>query len=118
MIVLARKEEPDKWIKDAEFAFRVSAVWKGFDLALLYYNGYTDDPAYHRDYLADGRIRFTPCYQHYQAYGFNFAKGFDRATVRGELAVKPGPSTGKSSSMIYGQTNFAADPFPSAYPPE
>jgi len=44
-IVLARKEEPDKWIKDAEFAFRVSAVWKGFDLALLYYNGYTDDPA-------------------------------------------------------------------------
>jgi len=34
-------------------------------------------------------MRFTPCYQHYQAYGFNFAKGFDRATVRGELAVKP-----------------------------
>ena len=89
-IVLAPKEEPDKWIKDAEFAFRVSAVWKGFDLALLYYNGYTDDPAYHRDYLTDGRMRFTPCYQHYHAYGFNFAKGFDRATVRGELAVKPG----------------------------
>jgi hypothetical protein len=89
-IVLASKKEPDTWFKNAEFASRVSAVWKGFDLALLYYNGYTDDPAYYRDYLADGRMRFTPRYQHYQAYGFNFAKGFDRATVRGELAVKPG----------------------------
>jgi hypothetical protein len=89
-IVLAPKEEPDDWFKDAEFAFRVSTVWKGFDLALLYYNGYTDDPAYHRDYLTDGRMRFTPRYQRYRAYGFNFAKGFERVTVRGELAVKPG----------------------------
>lgn len=35
-------------------------------------------------------MRFTPCYQRYQAYGFNFAKGFERVTIRGELAVKPG----------------------------
>jgi hypothetical protein len=89
-IVLASKKEPDTWFKNAEFASRISTVWKGFDLALLYYNGYTDDPVYHRDYMTDGRMRFTPRYQHYQAYGFNFAKGFDRATVRGELAVKPG----------------------------
>jgi len=89
-IVLAPKEEPDKWFKDAEFAFRISTVWKGFDLALLYYNGYTDDPAYHRDYLTDGRMRFTPRYQHYRSYGFNFAKGFERVTIRGEVAVKPG----------------------------
>ena len=89
-IVLSLREEPDDWFKDSEFAFRVSTVWKGFDLALLYYNGYTDDPVYHRDYLSGGRMRFTPRYQRYQAYGFNFAKGFERATVRGELAVKPG----------------------------
>jgi len=89
-IVLSPGEEPDNWFKNPEFAFRVSTVWKGFDLALLYYNGYTDDPAYHSDYLADGRMRFTPRYHHYQAYGFNFAKGFERVTIRGELAVKPG----------------------------
>ena len=89
-IVLAPKEEPDDWFKDSEFAFRISTVWKGFDLAVLYYNGYTDDPAYHRDYLTDGRMHFTPRYQRYKAYGFNFAKGFERATIRGELAVKPG----------------------------
>ena len=89
-IVLVPADKPDKWFKDAEFAFRVSTVTGGFDLALLYYNGYTDDPAYHRDYLTDGRMRFTPRYQHYQAYGFNIAKGFERATIRGELAVKPG----------------------------
>jgi hypothetical protein len=88
-IVLAPKEEPDNWFKDAEFAFRISTVWKGFDLALLYYNGYTDDPVYHRNYLTDGRMRFTPRYHRYEAYGFNFAKGFERATIRGELAVKP-----------------------------
>ena len=89
-IILAPKEEPDDWFEDAEFAFRVSTVTGGFDLALLYYNGYTDDPVYHRDYLADGRMRFTPRYHRYQAYGFNFAKGFEMATIRGEIAIKPG----------------------------
>jgi hypothetical protein len=89
-IVLAPEEEPDNWFEDAEFAFRISTVRHGFDLALLYYNGYTDDPVYHRDYLTDGRMRFTPHYHRYQAYGFNFAKGFERATVRGEIAIKPG----------------------------
>ena len=89
-IVLAPKEEPDNWFEDAEFAFRISTVRHGFDLALLYYNGYTDDPAYHRDYLTDGRMRFTPRYHRYKAYGFNFAKGFERVTIRGEVAVKPG----------------------------
>jgi len=89
-IALAPADKPDKWFEDAEFAFRVSTVTGGFDLALLYYNGYTDDPVYYRDYLPDGRMRFTPRYQHYRAYGFNFAKGFKRATIRGELAVKPG----------------------------
>jgi hypothetical protein len=37
-------------------------------------------------------MRFTPRYHRYQAYGFNFAKGFERVTVRGEIAVKPGLS--------------------------
>ena len=89
-IILAPKEEPDNWFKNAEFAFRISTVRHGFDLALLYYNGYTDDPVYHRDYLTDGRMRFTPRYHRYKAYGFNFAKGFERVTIRGEVAVKPG----------------------------
>jgi hypothetical protein len=89
-IVLAPKEEPDNWFEDAEFAFRISTVRHGFDLAFLYYNGYTDDPAYHRDFLTDGRMQLTPKYTHYKAYGFNFAKGFERTTVRGELTVKPG----------------------------
>ena len=89
-IVLAPKEEPDDWFKNSEFAFRVSTVTGGFDLALLYYNGYTDDAAYHRDYLTDGKMRFTPRYHRYKAYGFNFAKGLERATIRGEIAIKPG----------------------------
>lgn len=89
-IVLAAREKPDDWFKNSEFAFRISTVRHGFDLALLYYNGYTDDPVYHSDYLTDGRLQFTPVYPHYQAYGFNFAKGFERVTIRGELAVKSG----------------------------
>lgn len=89
-IVLASNQEPDEWFKDVEFAFRASTVSKGFDLALLYYNGYPDDPAFHRDYLTDGRIRFTLGYTRYQAYGFNFATSLGSATIRGELALKPG----------------------------
>ena len=61
-IVLSSGEEPDDWFKDSEFAFRISIVTGGFDLALLYYNGYTDDPVYHRDFLTDGRMRFTSRY--------------------------------------------------------
>jgi hypothetical protein len=87
-IVLAPKEKPDDWLTDAEFALKISTVWKGFDLALLYYDGYTDDPAYSREYLTDGRMQFIPVYPRYQAYGFTFAKGFDRVTIRGELAAK------------------------------
>ncbi len=40
--------------------------------------------------MTDGRMQLTPKYTHYKAYGFNFAKGFERTTVRGELTVKPG----------------------------
>ncbi len=90
MLVLSPAEEPDKWFTDAEFALRAFTVWQGFDLALLYYNGYTDDPVYHRGYLTDGRKLFSPTYPRYRAYGFNFARGLERATIRGELAVKSG----------------------------
>jgi len=65
-IILSPGEEPDDWFKDSEFALRVSTVTGGFDLALLYYNGYTDDPVYHRDFLTDGKMRFTPRYHRYQ----------------------------------------------------
>ena len=87
-IVLSPAEKPDNWFSDAEYALKISTVWKGCDLALLYYNGYTDNPAFHRKYLADGKMQFTATYPHYQAYGLNFAKGFDRVTIRGELAAK------------------------------
>ena len=66
-IVLAKGEEPNDWFKNSEFAFRVSTMTGGFDLALLYYNGYTDDPVYHRDFSAAGSINFTPRYHRYQA---------------------------------------------------
>ena len=59
-IVLSQKEEPNDWFENSEFAFRVSTVTGGFDLALLYYNGYTDDSVYHRDYLTRGQAAFYP----------------------------------------------------------
>ncbi len=88
-IALSPGQTPDDWGEDGELAIRTSTVWKRFDLALLYFNGYPDDPAYRRDLLSDGRLRFTPHYGRYQAFGFNFAKSTGRATIRGEIAVKP-----------------------------
>ena len=48
-------------------------------------------PIYLRDLCVCGELIFySPHYHRYQVYGFNFAKGFERVTIRGEIAVKPG----------------------------
>jgi len=88
-IVLAGEKKPSFKLKNMEFAFRFSTFLKGFDLAFIYYNGYMDNPVFYRDYLEDGRMQFTPKYIRYDAYGFNFAKGFGRGTTRGEFSIKP-----------------------------
>jgi hypothetical protein len=53
-------ERISKKQKDTNYSKRI----RGF--ANAYYNGYTDDPVYHRDYLTDGSMRFTPRYYPYQ----------------------------------------------------
>jgi len=65
--------------KAAEFASRVFTTVNGYDLALLYFRGYEDSPVIKGDKLV---------YEKLEAYGFNFAKGLNKGTLRGEVVLK------------------------------
>lgn len=75
---IAGEDEPES----AEVAARIYTTLKGWDLSLLYFNGYEDNPTF------EMRDRLTPVYKELKAYGFNFAKGMSRSTFRGELVMK------------------------------
>lgn len=66
-----------------EAAARIYTTVQGWDLALLYFSGYADDAVF-----TEKSGVLVPEYERLEAYGFNFAKGLSRSTIRGELAVK------------------------------
>lgn len=71
-----------------ECGLRASVTLRGWDVALLYYQGYVNDPVYAA--VTDGqRTRYEARHPFFRAYGFNFAKGLTAGTLRGELAFKP-----------------------------
>ena len=111
-LVLAGQEEPDDPLEDAEFGLRLAATFSGWDLALIGFYGFIDAPVFARDVItiADGsdRFRLTPEHPDFFAVGVNFAKGLDRSTVRGELALKPDlPLMRKDATAIPGYVRRA-----------
>lgn len=71
-----------------EYGVRATVTASGWDLSLLYYEGYANDAVYSRE-QAGGIITYKALHPHFTAYGFNFAKGLSSGTVRGEVAYKP-----------------------------
>ncbi len=69
----------------AEAAMRVYGTFGSVDLGLIYFTGYDDSPFYKRA----GNI-YTVEYKPMTALDINFAAGFEKSTLRGELSVKPG----------------------------
>jgi hypothetical protein len=92
-LLLESQEEPDEFLQDAEFGLRLAVTFSGWDLALIGFFGHLDSPVFARDRVVvpggDEIPRLTPVHPTFSAFGISFAKGLDRSTFRGELALKP-----------------------------
>ncbi|MFO7596772.1 MAG: DUF1302 family protein [Desulfocurvibacter africanus] len=85
---LAGQREPDVWFQDVEYGGRLSAMVAGWDLALLAFHGYADNPVL-VSRLSDGALLVVPEHPEFTAFGATFATGLGSRTLRGELAFKP-----------------------------
>lgn len=91
--ILEDQQEPDRVFEQAEVEVRLAATLSGWDLSLIGFYGYLDSPVFEREYRSGPgsaqSLHITPIHPDFSAFGFAFAKGLDRSTLRGELAVKP-----------------------------
>ncbi len=92
IFILEGQQEPDRLFADGELATRLSATLSGWDLALIGFYGFLDSPVFNTTQVAGpggNKLHLTPVHPGFYAVGLNFAKGLERSTLRGELAVKP-----------------------------
>ncbi|WP_029459360.1 hypothetical protein [Solidesulfovibrio alcoholivorans] len=71
-----------------EGGLRAAVTARGWDLALLSFQGFANEPVYAAIPLDDITL-YQARYPHFRAFGFNFAKGLSAGTLRGELVFKP-----------------------------
>ena len=88
LFTITDPDEPDRWFRDVEYGGRLSANIGGWDLALMAFHGFVDNPMFVSRDKGDG-MRWTAEYPRFTAFGTSFAKGFGSQTVRGEVAYKP-----------------------------
>jgi hypothetical protein len=88
-ILLAPREDPDQWFANGELGLRLSFLWHGMDLDVIYFRGYSDVPVFSRSFRGFGALKVTPEYPSVQTFGFALAKGYERSTLRAEMAFKP-----------------------------
>ncbi|KMY65907.1 hypothetical protein AAU61_19980 [Desulfocarbo indianensis] len=92
-LILDDQEKPSQSLQNAEFAARLAGTLYGWDLALIGYYGHLKSPVFSRSLSAsaqgEDKLRITPIHPSFAAVGFNFAKGLERSTIRGELSLKP-----------------------------
>jgi hypothetical protein len=92
-LILDDQEKPSQSLQNAEFALRLAATLSGWDLALIGYCGHMKSPVFARSLSASPQgediLRIIPIHPNFAAVGFNFAKGLERSTIRGELSLKP-----------------------------
>ncbi|MDR2140247.1 MAG: hypothetical protein LBR11_00365 [Deltaproteobacteria bacterium] len=87
-LALERRPVPARWLKDGEYGLRLSTVLAGWDLSLMAYRGYWDEPLF-RMSLGPSGFQAVGDYARFRAYGLAWAKGLGAGTFRGEVAVKP-----------------------------
>ena len=88
LFTITAPDEPDRWFRDVEYGGRLSANLGGWDLALMAFHGFVDNPMFVSRNNGGG-MRWTAEYPRFTAFGTSFAKGFGSQTVRGEVAYKP-----------------------------
>ncbi len=86
---LAGQDKPQNWFADGKYAMRLTATAAGWDFGLIGYSGACNTPVFTGSITDGGRVQITPEHPRITAFGVNFAKGLERSTLRGELAIKP-----------------------------
>lgn len=82
---------PKNDIRSAQYAVKVSTVFKGWDLSMSYYNGFDDLPSFNKDVsiasdFSSATVTITPEIKKLQVYGFDFSKAVGKFGLRGEAA--------------------------------
>lgn len=96
-IYLNKKQKPE----NHEYAFRLATYQQGYDLALLFYDGYIDDPVYLLSISGDDKPAVERRYYRFKAVGVNLAMGFEHSTIRAEIACKHDyPFTSTDGNLI------------------
>ena len=88
LFTIEKAQQPDHWFQDAEYGGHLSTMAEGWDLALMFFHGYADNPVFSLENTGGG-TQLIPEYQRFTAYGVTFAKGLESNTLHGELAWKP-----------------------------
>ncbi len=86
--MLTDSDKPDRWFRNVEYGGRLSANFSGWDLALMAFHGFTDNPVFVGKARGEN-MRWTAQYPRFTAFGASFAKGLGSQTLRGEVAYKP-----------------------------
>ncbi len=94
-LILGHQQEPDRYFEEVEFGARLGVTFSGWDVGLVGFSGYNDTPVFSASTIkTQGTdtltlLHLTPVHPKFSAMGLTFAKGFERSTLRGELAWKP-----------------------------
>ncbi len=89
ILQLTEQETADNWFTDGKYAIRLTATAAGWDIALIGYSGVRNRPVFTHRLEKNDKAKITPEHPRMTAFGVNFAKGLERSTLRGELAIKP-----------------------------
>ncbi len=97
---LEGQDKPASWFEDGKYGLRFAATFDGWDLGIAGYTGMKNNPVFSGKIQDDGSIIITPKHPRINALGVSFAKGLNRSTIRGELAVKPSFPLQKTSAFL------------------
>lgn len=88
LINIDQSSKPDNWFQDIEYGGRLSTTVSGWDLSIMAFYGYSDNPIFVSK-QQNNMLNYNVEYPTFSAFGVSFAKGFGSQTIRGEAAFKP-----------------------------
>ncbi len=89
LVRLAEQDRPKSWFEEGKYMLQLNATLHGWDFGLAGFAGPADTPVLTGRLNAQGERIITPEHPAMSALGLTFAKGLNRSTLRGELALKP-----------------------------
>jgi hypothetical protein len=84
-VMLDKQDAPDRYVKDADYGFRLTRFVGGWDLGLSYLNQ-TNNGRGVAQQLSDDTLTITSAYVRTHVLGATFARAVGSLSVRGELA--------------------------------